>query len=1136
MSFIKNRALSFLNSFSFRNDFPKIFFIALSYFFAHGIAFFFPDSNKAIMLIWPAAGIGLSAFLLNPRRLWPVFTITFFIAGITSDVFLAHRLLMSSIGFMIGNMVESIGCASLILYVTKDFRQFTKVKEVLALIAGTIFVNAFSACIGAGTSVLTQGTSFLVSWQFWFVADGLGILLVGTFIISWITDIKDSILGVTHKKIIEAIVFVLIWLLISFGIFYHTNSTSVLLSHRYILCALLAWPAMRFGMKGVTMAIMILFVILLFSPAINNISYVLEGTNSDLAVRLLETQIFLMFLCFIGYMMATFYSGLKHSESVFCKSEKLLRETQAFAGLGSYILDVKSGIWESSAMLNRIFGIDEKYNCSFEGWAQLIHPAWRVLMTDYFINNVICEHGIFDKEYKIVRINDGQERWVHGMGKLEFNSEGTPVKMIGTISDITERKKAEDEIQRLNRVYALLSSTNKIIVRIKSQKELFNEICRIAVEEGKFRMAWIGLVNFNANKVDIAASSGVVKDYLDIINIDLSDEVRRNGPTGLAVNTGEHCISNDVNNNVNMIPWKEDAVRLGYKSSAAFPFRVFGSIIGSLTIYSDQLDFFQINEIKLLDEMAMDISFALEFLETSRIKSEQEKQLIESEEKISTIFKTTIEGICYADCNENITLVNPHFSEMMGYSTDELFRMNFIQLIENAEVDEHIALLQLRRSGESAIYERNFVRKDGSSFWALVSATPILDNDGNYIGSFGMLTDITAQKKNEKELIEAKNQAESASKLKDAFIANISHEIRTPLNGVLGMAGLLKELYRDTIKEEAEQLFDGIDISSKRIIRTVDMILNYSRLQVGEFNMKFGITFISHICTNLIKEFTSAAKKKSISLSFQNNSGNPAIFVDEFSITMAISNLLDNAIKYTNKGSVALILENGLDGEIILQIKDSGIGICKDYLDKIFDPYSQEQMGYGRSYEGVGLGLAIVKRVLDLNNCTILIESKKDLGTTFSINFGKGEQTSENRIDIMEIENIPVVPSELPQKTVLVVEDDKLNQFAIKRFLENTYKTLVTDSSDKADKILINEKVDLILMDISINGKKNGLEFTKELKSSEKFSWIPIIAVTAHAFEIDKKNALTAGCDSYLVKPFTKNTLLNMVAVFIDKK
>jgi CheY-like chemotaxis protein len=163
------------------------------------------------------------------------------------------------------------------------------------------------------------------------------------------------------------------------------------------------------------------------------------------------------------------------------------------------------------------------------------------------------------------------------------------------------------------------------------------------------------------------------------------------------------------------------------------------------------------------------------------------------------------------------------------------------------------------------------------------------------------------------------------------------------------------------------------------------------------------------------------------------------------------------------------------------------------------------------------------------------VKSIKGKGTTFSINFGKAEHVLENRPDVGINAGIPAEPEKKRNKVVLLVEDDKMNQVTIKRFIVNFYTVLVSDSSDEALEILKKEKVDLILMDISIKGSRNGLELTKILKCSKEFSYIPVISITAHVFKEDKQNALDAGCNSYLAKPFTKQSLLDTIAIYLHK-
>jgi PAS domain S-box-containing protein len=482
-------------------------------------------------------------------------------------------------------------------------------------------------------------------------------------------------------------------------------------------------------------------------------------------------------------------------------------------------------------------------------------------------------------------------------------------------------------------------------------------------------------------------------------------------------------------------------------------------------------------------------------------------------------------------------IVSPAHEKVFGYPTSEFF--NNSQLWYELVVPEDKSIIDagypILYAGNSLQHEVRITHPKGQIRWIEARMNPILDVSGKLVRIDGIISDITERKNSEKELIESKEKAESANKLKDAFIANISHEIRTPLNGILGMSSLIRETFRDNIKKEEEELFEGMDYSCQRLIRTVDMILNYSRIQVGEFPIFRKNLELSAICINLVAEFAIAAKNKSLKLTFQNNYGDTNLFADEYSISMAISNLIDNAIKYTEKGFVNVILYKGENDDIMLDIKDTGIGIDQEFLEKMFEPYHQEQMGYGRAYEGIGLGLSLVKKVLGLNNSKLFVESKKGEGTTFSINFGKAVQSLDKMAETVMGVNIPPAPEELRKEVVLLVEDDLMNQVTIRRFIENRYNVIITDSSDEAREIVKKGKIDIILMDISIKGSKNGLELTKELKSSKEFSHIPIIAVTAHAFEKDKQNSLEAGCDSYLAKPFTKKTLLDRIADYTHK-
>lgn len=503
--------------------------------------------------------------------------------------------------------------------------------------------------------------------------------------------------------------------------------------------------------------------------------------------------------------------------------------------------------------------------------------------------------------------------------------------------------------------------------------------------------------------------------------------------------------------------------------------------------------------------------------------------------KLSRAVEQSPASVVITNQNGDIEYVNKKFCEVTGYSMVEVLGKN-PNILKSGYHDKafYEDFWNKILSGKEYQCEMRNKKKNGELYWESALISPLLNSEGDITHFVAVKEDITEKKMMVEELITAIEKSESANKLKDAFIANMSHEIRTPLNGILGLSEIIRDMYAGHIQEEDKELFAGIEHSSKRIIRTIDMILNYSRIQTGDFPVAYRKIELSSICDNLVKEFFNSSKSKSLKFSFENRcSKSTSIFADEYSITHAVSNLIDNAIKYTNKGFVEVILYNGEDDEILLDVKDSGIGISEDYIQHIFEPYQQEQMGYGRAYEGIGLGLPMVKKFLLLNNASITVNSTKEKGTIFTVNFGKpiyqhDEKMTEEKI----IKNISI-PEGKNMPLVLIVEDDKINQSTIKRFIERSYRTIITDSSNEAIELLKNTKVDIILMDFSIKGDMNGLELTKVLKASKEYSKIPVIALTAHAFESDRANAMNAGCDEYLSKPFSRNALLDTIGKFV---
>lgn len=261
------------------------------------------------------------------------------------------------------------------------------------------------------------------------------------------------------------------------------------------------------------------------------------------------------------------------------------------------------------------------------------------------------------------------------------------------------------------------------------------------------------------------------------------------------------------------------------------------------------------------------------------------------------------------------------------------------------------------------------------------------EEDGGQVQYYSaIIRDISAQKKVENDLRAAKERAEESERLKDNFIATMSHEIRTPLNVIMGYSAYVRQLLEETGDEEITECLWSIDRAGKRLMRTVENILNISALRVGTFKLSTELINLSEEVEYIYKDLYSFAEERGLGFEFEALSEPSMISADRFSLRGALMNIVENAIKFTNEGQVSLKVRN-IDGNLVFECIDSGVGISQEYTDNLFKIFSQEEEGYTRSFEGLGIGLALTKQYIDLNKGTLEIESKKGLGTTVRVSF-----------------------------------------------------------------------------------------------------------------------------------------------------
>jgi PAS domain S-box-containing protein len=394
-------------------------------------------------------------------------------------------------------------------------------------------------------------------------------------------------------------------------------------------------------------------------------------------------------------------------------------------------------------------------------------------------------------------------------------------------------------------------------------------------------------------------------------------------------------------------------------------------------------------------------------------RKKAEISLRQSEEQFRLLFERAPVGMFLTSPAGFITKTNRAFCDLLSYTEKELIGMNMKQFTHSDEwfkeefvrkrmlkeevyefyndpkIDRNILYALIKTYPEDMAIkeismEKKFVNKQGLVVDCFKKAILIKDQKDNPVSFLEQVIDISERKKFEKELIVAKDRAEESDRLKSAFLAQISHEIRTPLNVILNCTTLITDELDEKYRNELEDLLEAINSAGKRLQRTINLTLDLSSVQSGNYAPEFEVFDLYEDLKKFHDEFIVLANQRNLSLNLIRNSNDTKITGDKYTINQVFQNLIDNAIKYTKKGKIDITIEKE-EGNVCVRIADSGIGMSQEYLKDIFIPFSQEDVGQKREFEGNGLGLALVKNYVELNNGKVLVESQKGVGSVFTV-------------------------------------------------------------------------------------------------------------------------------------------------------
>ncbi len=546
------------------------------------------------------------------------------------------------------------------------------------------------------------------------------------------------------------------------------------------------------------------------------------------------------------------------------------------------------------------------------------------------------------------------------------------------------------------------------------------------------------------------------------------------------------------------------------------------------------------------------------------------KQFKASQLKFQTLVQTVPDIIYHVDENGNFLFLN-HSVSHFGYKPEDLIDKHFSSILSPAQVDkvslntalpafknqksaddDFLKLFDERRSGErkteglevmirhkapEATDECDNASENGKLLPAEVNSAGMYEvneknEDSKFLGSVGVIRDITERKKTEQELVIAKEQAVKANEFKSNFLANMSHEIRTPMNAILGLTHLALQT---GLNDKQKDYLNKINSSCQSLLVIINDILDFSKIEAGKLNIENTEFFLDDVLDNLTGMFGKKAEDKGVEFLFFTSIECPnALVGDQLRLGQVLINLVSNALKFTEKGEVVIVteLDDKASGAARLKfsVKDTGIGLNKEQSEGLFRPFEQADASTTRKYGGTGLGLAICKRLVELMNGDIWVESEPGKGSSFifTAEFGYRKATHRTIFDLF--------PEPRDVKALVVDDSNTAREFMTKTLESLSLSAVPVNSGEKALKEIEQNNgpnavnpYNIVLMDWKMPGL-TGIETAKIIKENTKLSHIPsIIMVTAYGADFASNEDARDVVDGFLAKPVNSSRLLDNI-------
>jgi PAS domain S-box-containing protein len=765
----------------------------------------------------------------------------------------------------------------------------------------------------------------------------------------------------------------------------------------------------------------------------------------------------------------------KAAEEELHKSEMMLQKAQSIAHVGNWELDLSlKTMWGSDESL-RIYGlVPGNSQISYRQAKEIPLPEYRYMLDDA-LDRLLKYNEPYDVEFKIRRENDGAIRSVYSKAELIVEPDGEQVKVIGVIQDITDRKNIEKALHESEEMY----------------RNIFDNVQDLYYE-----------TLFDGTIINISPSIS----FLSNQQYSREDLIGKSISEFYAYPAERQKFLSELKGRGYLNDFE---ITLKNRDGSLIPCSLTSKIIYDI----------QGRPEKIVGSMR-DISERMKAQETIDHERRMLRTLIDNlPDPIYVQDKECRKVIANKADVENIGCTSE--AEVVGKTDIELFPG---RIGERGYADDKKVIV----TGKPVYdLEEEFINAKGLKRWLLTTKIPLQDKDGNITGLVGIGHDITERKVIVEELIRAKEKAEESDKLKTAFLHNISHEIRTPMNAIVGFSALLGE--PDIDDNTQKSYIEVILQSSNHLLSIITDIVDISNIEANLIKTYKNEISVNTTLKSICNQFMPKASEKKINLICENglSDSDALILTDKTKLNQVLSNLISNALKFTEKGQIK-VCYTLKDKFLEFCVSDSGIGISEEHHAKIFNRFYQVQYDMERLYEGTGLGLAISKAYVELLGGKIWLSSEPGKGTSFFFTIPYEKQVSISS---------PVYEKKAPEgfvfpvkKVILVAEDVESNFKLIRYFLSGSNAEVLHayNGKEAVEKCLSASNIDLILMDIKMP-VMDGYTAVKLIR--EKNIKIPIIAQTAYAD--DREKAIECGCQGFISKPFDKKSLFKVLSEFI---